>query len=172
MGMDETVGPNATVTLREITIETVIPICKLSDTLTEPQSHMVAPNALSIAEAHFSEYAWFRAIYADETPVGFIMLYDGPGHFDPGVNVHFLWRLMVARPYQGMGFGRRAVELLIEKVRAEGASELLTSCGEGEGSPEGFYRKLGFVRDGKMYDHEIGLGLDLQDWGAPSEQSR
>jgi len=78
MSDDTTIGPNAVVSLREVTGETVHIICRLSDTLTSPQNHMVAPNSVSIAEAHFSPHAWFRAIYAGETPVGFIMLYDNP----------------------------------------------------------------------------------------------
>lgn len=159
------IGPQSAVTLREITAETVISICNLSDTLSEAHQHMVAPNALSIAQAHFSEHAWFRAIYADEIPVGFIMLYHGPGHHDPEREVYFLWRLMIAGPYQGMGFGRRGLELLIEKIVAEGATELLTSRGQGEGSPEGFYRALGFEPDGQMYGDEVGLRLDLRQWG-------
>ena len=152
-----TVGPEATVSLREITEETVVEVCKLSDTLTEPQNRMVAPNALSIAQAHFSKYAWFRAIYADESPVGFIMLSD-----DPDEQEYFLWRLMVAKPHQGKGFGRSAMELLTEHVKTRpGAKELLTSCGQGEGSPEGFYSKLGFKRNGQMVDDEVVLSLGL-----------
>ncbi len=154
---DTSIGPNAVVSLREVSGETVRDICRLSNTLTPPQSHMVAPNAVSIAEAHFDPHAWFRAIYADETPVGFIMLYDAPE--EP---VYFLWRLMVASPHQGKGFGRQAVEMLIERVKTRpGATELLVSCGQGEGSPEGFYQTLGFKRNGKMYDDEVGLTLTL-----------
>ena len=154
---DTTIGPDAVVSLREVTGETVRDICRLSNTLTPPQNHMVAPNSVSIAEAHFEPRAWFRAIYADETPVGFIMLYDNPE--EP---VYFLWRLMIAAPHQDKGFGRKAVEMLIERVRTRpGATELLVSCHEGDGSPEGFYRKLGFKRNGKMYDDEVGLSLAL-----------
>ena len=157
MSDDTTIGPNAAVSLREVTSETVRDILRLSDTLQPPQSHMVAPNAVSIAQAHFEPRAWFRAIYADETPVGFVMLYDAPE--EP---TYFLWRLMIATPHQGKGFGRRALELLIERVKTRpGATELLVSCGEGDGSPEGFYRKLGFKRNGKMYDDEVGLSLPL-----------
>jgi len=157
MSDDSTIGPNAVVSLREVTSETVRTICRLSDTLKPPQNHLVAPNAVSIAEAHFEPHAWFRAIYADETPVGFIMLYDAPE--EP---IYFLWRLMVAAPHQGKRFGRRAVEMLIERVKTRpGATELLVSCVEGEGSPEGFYHKLGFRRNGKMYDNEVGLALAL-----------
>ena len=157
MSEEKPIGPDAMVSLREVTGETVRDICRLSNTLTPPQNHMVAPNSVSIAEAHFEPHAWFRAIYADETPVGFIMLYDGPE--EP---IYFLWRLMIAAPHQGRGFGRRAVELLTDRVRTRpGATELIVSCGEGDGSPEGFYQKLGFKRNGKMYGDEVGLALTL-----------
>jgi diamine N-acetyltransferase len=152
------VGPEAEVTLREVTAETLYVVCQLSDTLTEPQKHMVAPNAYSIAEAHFAKHAWFRAIYADEVPVGFIMLHDSAEE-EPG---YLIWRLMIGGPFQGMGFGRKAVELLIDYVRTRpGANELLTSCGLGEGSPEGFYLELGFKHTGKMLGHEAVLSLPL-----------
>jgi diamine N-acetyltransferase len=118
---------------------------------------MVAPNAISIAQAHFSEHAWFRAIYADDTPVGFLMLYD-----DPQEQEYFLWRLMIAGPHHGKGFGRRAIALLADYVRTRpGAIVLETSCGQGPGSPEGFYRKLGFERNGEMLGEEVGLSLVL-----------
>ena len=150
-------GPEAEVSLREITAETVREVCKLSDTLTPPRKFMVAPNAVSIAQAHFNEHAWFRAIYADDTPVGFLMLYD-----DPQEQEYFLWRLMIAGPHHGKGFGRRAIALLADYVRTRpGATVLETSCGQGPGSPEGFYRKLGFERNGEMLGEEVGLSLIL-----------
>ena len=145
------------VSLREITSETVIPICKLSETLSEQQQKMVAPNAVSIAQAHFSDKAWFRAIYADDTPVGFVMLYD-----DSEKAEYFLWRLMIAGPYQGKGYGRKAIDLLIEYVKTRpGASELLTSYVPIEGGPEEFYRKLGFEPTGDVDDGEIVVKLQL-----------
>jgi diamine N-acetyltransferase len=150
-------GPEAEISLREITAETVREICSLSDTLTPPRKYMVAPNAISIAQAHFSEHAWFRAIYASDTPVGFLMLYD-----DPQEQEYFLWRLMIAGPHHGKGFGRRAIALLADYVRTRpGAIVLETSCGQGPGSPEGFYRKLGFERNGEMLGEEVGLSLVL-----------
>lgn len=149
---------NSTITFREITKETVVAICKLSDTLSAPQKKMVAPNGQSIAQAHFEKRAWFRAIYADDIPVGFIMLYD-----DPEEPTYFLWRLMIAGPYQGLGYGEKAIQLLVEYVRTRpGATKLLVSCGEGEGSPEGFYTKLGFKRTGEMVEGEVVLSLPVE----------
>ncbi len=150
-------GPDAIVSLREITEETVIPVIRLSDTLSDAQKKMVAPNAVSIAQAHFNSHAWFRAVYAGETPVGFIMLYDNPDEKE-----YFLWRFMIGSPYQGNGYGRKAIQLLVDYVRTRpSASQLLVSCGEGEGSPESFYRRLGFERNGKRYGDEVGMQLAL-----------
>ncbi len=157
MTVNASPGAEAVVSLREITEKTVVPICKLTDTLSAPQKRMVAPNAVSIAQAHFSKTAWFRAIYADETPVGFVMLDDRPEEAE-----YFIWRLMIAGPYQGLGYGKRAIRLLIEYVKTRpGAKELLTSCGEGEGSPEGFYARLGFRRTGAMEEDEVVMSLPL-----------
>jgi diamine N-acetyltransferase len=139
-----------------ITARTVLQICQLSETLTPQQRKMVADNALSIAQAHCSESAWLRAIYADDAPIGFLMLHIGSDYTDgidcPGI---YLWRFMIAGPYQGQGYGREAIQFLLKHLDALGIPELYTSYELGEGSPEGFYRKLGFVPTGGYYGDEI-----------------
>ena len=42
------------------------------------QRSFVAPNAVSIAEAHFTPGHWMRAIYAEGQPVGFVLTFDEP----------------------------------------------------------------------------------------------
>lgn len=77
------------ITIREVTKDTVLEICRLS--LFEDQKQFVASNAFSIAQAHFQpDYAWFRAIYADNTPIGFIMF-----GMDSRDDFCFLWRFMI-----------------------------------------------------------------------------
>jgi diamine N-acetyltransferase len=145
----------ATVSLREITAETLRSILSLS--VTKEQEKFVASNAVSIAQAHFSEHAWFRAIYADETPVGFLMLYD-----DPEKAEYFLWRFMIDQEHQRKGYGRRALELLIEYVKTRpNAKELFVSHAPGDGSPGGFYRKLGFEYTGEEDHGELVMKLSL-----------
>lgn len=145
-----------------ISARTVLEICRLSETLSPAQRKMVTDNAISIAQAHFSENAWLRAIYADQTPVGFIMLHIGSDYADgidcPGV---FLWRFMIAGPHQSKGYGRRALDLLVDHLRAQGIPELYTSCGRGEASPEGFYLHYGFAPTGEFYGDEVELVLAL-----------
>lgn len=155
--MTEEVGPEATVSLREITEETVGKVLRLK--VAPGQEQFVATNAESIAEAHFSKLAWFRAIYADETPVGFAMLEepdpDASGDNDDAAH-YYLWRLMIAADHQRKGFGRRAIALLVDHVRAQpGATALLTSYVPGDEGPRDFYHKLGFVDTGEMDEGEV-----------------
>jgi diamine N-acetyltransferase len=72
--MDTALNPDAVVTLREVTTENFRDILTLR--VSPEQREYVASNDRSVAEAHFHQEAWFRAIYADETPVGFLMLHD------------------------------------------------------------------------------------------------
>jgi diamine N-acetyltransferase len=145
----------AEVSLREITGDTVRDICRLQ--VGPGQDRFVAPNAVSIAQAHFEPRAWLRAIYAGEDPVGFIMLYE-----DPDKPEYFLWRLMIADGRQRKGYGRRALELLVERVRGlPGATGLGTSYVPAEGGPEGFYKGFGFVDTGEVDDGEVVCRLSF-----------
>lgn len=135
-----------TVSLREVTAQTVVRICELS--VHPDQAKFVWPPAISIAQAYFEPRAWFRAIYADEEPVGFVLL-----RMDPEKPEYFLWRFMIAGEHQGKGYGWKALRLLADHMRSlPGATELLVSYVDEEGGPAPFYRKLGFVETGELRD--------------------
>ena len=139
--------PDVKVTLREITRETVRAICNLK--VSKEQEAFVAPNSVSIAEAYFSDNAWFRAIYADETPIGFVMLEE-----DRKNDLYFLWRFMIDERYQQKGYGRKALDLVIQRIKEQTkAKEFFTSCQEGKASPKEFYEKMGFKDTGRKTDN-------------------
>jgi diamine N-acetyltransferase len=142
----------ATVELREITQESLRQVLDLA--VTSQQEQFVAPNARSIAEAYFEPRAWFRAVYADDEPVGFVMLYRDPDNF-------WIWRFMIDAAHQGKGYGRRALELLVDEARKDGAAELKLSYHPGDGSPHGFYTSFGFVETGEVEGEEIVMRLPL-----------
>ena len=152
-------GPDAPVTLREVTRENLRDVLRLK--VADDQRGFVADNAWSIAEAHFyPEMAWFRAIYAGETPVGFLMLAD-----EPETQEYFLWRFMIDARYQGRGYGRRALERLVEHVKTRpGATTLGVSYVPGEGSPGPFYHRFGFVDTGEVDEGENVARLDLGEY--------
>ncbi len=152
----------AVVLLREVTAQTVRAVTDLR--VSTLQQSYVASNAVSIAQAYFHPEAWFRAVYVDDTPVGFAMLEDPTlltdriGHAQVG-----LWRFMIDERHQGRGYGRAALGLLIEHVRTRpGQTKLRTSCVPGPHSPIAFYERCGFRRTGELDDAEEVLELPLQ----------
>jgi diamine N-acetyltransferase len=150
------------VSLREVTRATLPEILSLS--VKPEQAHLVATNAQSIAEAYFCPEAWFRAIYVDETPVGFLMLHDENLKDHPERDdFYYLWRMMIDARFQAEGFGRRALSLLIDHVKTRpNAETLLTSCHPGPENAEAFYRRCGFVSAEGAPAGEVGLALSLQ----------
>jgi diamine N-acetyltransferase len=107
---------------------------------------------------------WYRAVYSGDEPVGFVMLSWNVPPGRPGViGPYFLWRLLVDERHQRSGFGREALALVVDLIRADGATELLTSYQPGDGEPWPFYQRVGFVPTGEIDDGEIVLRLDLSD---------
>jgi diamine N-acetyltransferase len=145
--------------LREITRHSVIDIVKLD---AGDDRRQVAPNAVSIAQAHFEPAAWFRAVVQGERPVGFVMLYDPTLTATPESPHFFLWRLMIDKAHQGRGYGHAAVERLIEHVRTRpGASELRVSHVPEAQSLARFYQSLGFRYTGEQDEGELVMARPL-----------
>lgn len=153
----------ASVTLREITAATVTAVCRLD--VRSEQKGLVAPNAVSIAQAHFEPAAWFRAICADDEPVGFLMLYDPTRTTAPeeGPATAFLWRFMIDGKHQRRGYGRAALDLAIAHVRSlPGVERLVTSYVDAPGNAAPLYLAAGFQPTGRVDDGEIVLELPLR----------
>jgi RimJ/RimL family protein N-acetyltransferase len=104
----------------------------------------------------------YWAIYADETPVGFVMISDevDTGDYIP----HFLWKLLIDVRHQRQGFGTAALDLVVDYFRARpGVDVISTSAGQGDGSPIAFYERYGFKRTGDIvFDDEVLLRLELR----------
>jgi len=148
-----------TIQLREVTRATVTAVCKLD---AGDGGRQVAPNAVSIAQAHFQGEAWYRAAYDDEALVGFVMLYDPTLVEKPEEPDFFLWRLMIDKEHQGKGYGRAVVEALVEHVRTRpGARRLLVSHVKGAEKLSVFYRSLGFEYTGVESEGEVVMERTL-----------
>jgi len=148
------------VTLREITRANLDAVLSLK--VSPAQKHFVASNAESIAEAHYSPGAWFRAVYAEETPVGFVLLEDERQEPNAPENAGiYLWRFMIAADHQGKGYGKEALTLAIAQAREMGGARMNLSYVPGDGSPEPFYRAFGFEPTGEIEDGEIVMARTL-----------
>jgi diamine N-acetyltransferase len=149
------------VTLQPITADTVRQITDLAVS-PEHQSY-VASNAVSLAQALFHPEAWYRAVYVDDAPAGFVMLYDETIRPEPPPEPKvYLWRFMVDRRFQRRGIGQAALEELVAHLRGKGAFRTLrTSYVPGPDSPAGFYLRFGFNATGEIDDGEHVLELSL-----------
>ena len=148
--------------LVEITDENREAVCALR--VRPGQERFVTGVARSLDEAAAIPEAqpWYRAVYVEEEPVGFVMLSWNVPPGQPGIiGPYFLWRLLVDGRFQGMGHGRAIVDAVVELVRADGGTELLTSYQPGEDGPAEFYRKYGFEATGEVEDGEPVVRLDL-----------
>jgi diamine N-acetyltransferase len=154
------------ITLREITRETVHSVTKLS--VAENQQGFVAPNAVSLAEALFSDEAWYRAVYDNEELVGFVMLSDESLKKEPPAEPNIgLWRLMIDQRYQKRGIGREVMRLVLEYVRSRpGIYHFYTSYVPEPGGPGPFYLGLGFEPNGEVEDGEVVVLYPLRNSAA------
>src|SRR5215472_7357385 len=100
-----------TVGVREITRENWLQCVRL--TVATEQESFVASNALSLAQSKY-EPEWIPlAVYDDDEMVGFLMygVYRDEGKY-------WILRVMVDQRFQGKGYGRAAMGLLLGRLRA------------------------------------------------------
>lgn len=149
-------------TFRRITRKNLRTIIRLSDTLSPYQKTCVADNVYSLAEAYVNRKAWPRAVYAGKNPVGFLMVdKDGSGFPAADHPAAYLWRFMIAGPFQGKGFGKAALDELVFRLRREGKRTLYVSCEMNGPMPYEFYLKYGFTDTKTVEDGEEVLRLVL-----------
>lgn len=159
-------------TFREVTKDNYIDVASLS--LKDGQTGNLDPNVWSLLVSRFEEEAWVRAIYADETLVGMLMMEI----WDPTESYH-IWRFMIDGQYQHLGYGRRGVEFAIAHIRQNHpmAKQLKLRSTPRKGkindsnpdktvkpdnSPYRFYEKLGFREIGPPDDDgDVLMGMDL-----------
>jgi RimJ/RimL family protein N-acetyltransferase len=128
------------------------------------QERFVSPMALSFRDALFPEIIdgapvvpWMRGVLADGERVAFVMLAEVTDHHPEP----YLWRLLIDRLHQRRGIGSSIIRHLAAQMLAAGRTTLLTSWGEGAGSPREFYLKEGFVPTGELDGDETVGRLTL-----------
>lgn len=133
------------------------------------QDEFVASVETSLAEAVLYPEACARywAIHDGDAIVGFAMISDGISEevlaADPTLlGPFYLWRLLIDDRHQRRGYGTAALDAIAAYVRSRpGARKLIVSAGQGEGSPQPFYERYGFVPTGEIHEDEVVLELDL-----------
>lgn len=147
------------ITLRKIDKDNFYAVVKLG--VTEKQSHYVASNVFSLAQAWlYADAAKPFAIYADEVPVGFFM---GEISEEDGKMAYGIWRFMIDTQHQGKGYGRAALKLAIEYLKGEGAKEIEISNDPQNDVAWSLYKSVGFVQTGEIDDGEAVAILKIAE---------
>ena len=145
-----------TCTLRAVTRDTLGAVVALA--VTDGQQGFVAPNVFSLAQAAVMPEMVPRAVYADETLVGFVMY-----GFDADEDAYCISRLMIDRAYQGKGYGRQAMALALADIRARAPKRdvCYISFEPHNTAARALYESLGFAPDGRVEDGELVYRLTL-----------
>ena len=150
-------GTTKMINLQIITKDNLSPIMKLK--VKDDQQDQVASNAVSIAQAHYSDKAWFRGIYFDDTPVGFVML-----SIDKEKKEYWVWRYMIDKNHQGKGYGKAALLQVIDFMKTlPDIEEILLSYVPKENGANAFYTKVGFIDTGKKIEDEVIMKYTLSE---------
>lgn len=150
--------------LKEIGYDTLKEVIEIYDTLSDGDKKHVAPNIYSLAEAYINySIAWPRAIMHNKEVIGFVML--GLDNYMADKNdwpVNYLWRFMIASEFQGKGYGKQVLDLIVQKCKEEERRYLYVSCTRMDPMPYEMYIKYGFIDTGKVEEGEQVLKLKIE----------
>lgn len=150
--------------LIKIDLSNVWTITKLK--VKDSQKNFVASNSNSIIEAYATIQSGYIAlpfgIMEDNQYVGFVMLGYGTNgeESEPKIseNNYLIWRFMIDERFQGLGYGKKAMDIVMDYIKT-------FPCGEANFcwlsyEPENcdakaLYAKFGFIENGEICDDEI-----------------
>lgn len=111
-----------------------------------------APVVYWIAESKFAEDFELRAIYSDEILVGFLVFCPSP---DNDGN-YWIPALMIDENHQGKGFGRAAIEALIQLMSQASCTRIMIGHRPDNLAADRLYESLGFKKASEeVIDGEI-----------------
>lgn len=127
----------------------------------EQETYLPHPNVASIAESKF-HLDWITlAIYKDETMIGFAMY--GPD--EEKEKEVWLIRYMMDERYQGKGYGKEALEKLLEEIRLNTKCSIINLSFHPQSKiAKNLYTSLGFKQfmTGFEADDEIFYKLEVK----------
>lgn len=117
----------------------------------------VASNAVSLAQSKIQEGWTTKAIYDGDLMVGFAMY-----GFSRELDSYEICRLMIDYRYQGKGYGRKALEKVLEEMmRIRDCRAVCLSFDPLNDTGRKLYESFGFRDTGRIVDGELLYRLEL-----------
>lgn len=145
--------------LRPITEENFIDAFNLR--LAPGQERFVSHPIRSLAQAYvYRNQCQPFGIYAAGRMVGYVMVI-----YDYDVPEYDIWHMMVDEGEQGRGYGREALDRVIEYIRTKpfgDSSRVALTCNKDNMNARRLYEGRGFTPTGNEYEDEIELTMTVQ----------
>jgi diamine N-acetyltransferase len=155
-------------TFRPVDLQNYFAVMKLE--MVPGQERFIDSNAWPLAEAAYVEGFTPEAVYLGETLIGLVSwgpYYPGYAYDKaPQEGSTIIDHVMLARPYQGRGLGRRIVTSLIARLsQRHGARRLVLMLHPDNEVASNLYKTLGFTEFSTT--HEGDLLMELPISGSP-----
>lgn len=134
--------------------------CSLKISEKQKSNHSVAPNVLILARtyAYRNEGSRAYSIYNDNEMIGLLMYRD----WGEPPKSYVLDQFMIDERFQGKGYGKLALNLLIAAMKEERKyNRVELGCSRENVDAMKFYESCGFYYSGDDYEDEIGMTLDF-----------
>lgn len=139
------------ITLREINRDNWRDCVRLK--VSPDQERFVASNAVSLAQSKYEEECIPLAVYDENVMVGFVMY--RPEDYLIG-KIWFIERIMIGEAFQGKGYGRATMELLLSNLRSDKAYKaILISFVPDNIAARQLYTSVGFEDTGEIEYGEV-----------------
>ena len=119
------------------------------------------PNMMSLAQAYVRKGSEVLAVYDDEIMIGSV--YYHVYSLQDGKKEAWITRFMLDQRFQGKGFGRKIMEMLIARIKEEAGENLGIGLSyEPENAlAKKLYDSLGFVPNGEEIAGQVIVWLQL-----------
>ena len=146
------------ITLKPITEENFLDAFNLK--LAPGQEQYVSHPIRSLAQAYvYRNQCQPFGIYAEDKIVGYVMVI-----YDYDLTEYDIWHMMVDESSQGKGYGRLALERVLEYIQTKpfgSSSRVALTCNRENVHALHLYRDKGFAETGAADEDEIELALIL-----------
>lgn len=146
------------IALRPITEDNFIDAFNLK--LKDGQERFVSHPVRSLAQAYvYRDQCQPFGIYSGEMMVGYVMVI-----YDYDVPEYDIWHMMIDGSQQGNGFGKAALELVLEYIKGKpfgDSGRVALTCNKDNPAALKLYKSFGFELTGGEDDDEVELALTV-----------
>ncbi len=146
------------IALRPITEDNFIDAFNLK--LKDGQERFVSHPVRSLAQAYvYRDQCQPFVIYSGEMMVGYVMVI-----YDYDVPEYDIWHMMIDGSQQGNGFGKAALELVLEYIKGKpfgDSGRVALTCSKDNPTALNLYKSFGFELTGGEDDDEVELALTV-----------